>query len=65
MDERRGARLLALVAVALLLFNYPAITLIESLPGPAGLPLTPVYLFVAWALVILLAAWIVERGRER
>ncbi len=55
---RLGERLTALVLLATLLFTPPLVLLFDRpAGGPSWLPL---YLFVAWAVVIALAAWLLE-----
>lgn len=62
--SRRAERLMALVAVALLLFCPPLILVVDRLPSPnAGW--LPLYLFIAWGLVIGLAAWLMEHRGGR
>ena len=56
---RLGERLVALIGVALVLFSPPLI-LIADRPAANGLSWLALYLFVAWALVIALAAWLLE-----
>lgn len=46
-------RLLALFATGLLLFDFPLLALWQG---------SAVLLFVLWALVIALLAWLMERG---
>lgn len=63
MPPRRVERLVALVILAALLFTPPLILLADrSIDG--GLSWLAAYLFVAWAGVIGLAAWLLERGPE-
>lgn len=57
------ARLVALTGLAALLFS-PPLVLIFDRPASAGLSWLPLYLFVAWLLVIGLAAWLMEHRRE-
>ncbi len=54
-------RLLALFGAGLLLFNYPLLKLWLSEARVFGLPLLPVALFAAWALLIGLAARLLDR----
>lgn len=55
-------RLVAVFLVAVLLFNYPIVSLFDR-PAPlAGLPALYVTLFAVWGVVIAAMAWIVERG---
>lgn len=57
-------RLVALFALALLLFNLPLLALWDRPLTVFGLPLLPAALFFIWAGLIGLLAWIVERGDE-
>ena len=57
-DRERSVRLLAVGALALVLFNYPILALFDKPVLVAGVPLLWAYLFVAWALVIALVGWI-------
>ena len=56
----RNQRLLALFAAGWLLLNFPLLTLWDRGVTLAGIPLMPAALFAGWALLIGLAAWIVE-----
>jgi hypothetical protein len=61
----RGQRLTALFLLGCLLFNYPLLYLFNSNIQIFGIPLLYAYIFAAWALLIGLMAWIVERtGRK-
>ncbi len=65
MRERLLAnRLHALFVLALLLFNYPLLALWDHRATLFGLPLFPLALFVLWALLIGLLAWLMERGAD-
>jgi hypothetical protein len=55
-------RLLALFGAGLLLFNFPLLKLWLAEARILGLPLLPVALFGAWALLIGLLAWWLESG---
>jgi len=56
-------RLVAVFLLGLLLFNYPLLALFCRPGQLAGIPLIYAYVFLAWALVIGLLAWAVERPR--
>ena len=58
----RTNRIVALFLLACLLFNYPVLALFNVGATTAGVPVLYVYLFVAWSLVIALAAVIIEGG---
>lgn len=55
MNHRRNARLLTLAGLALLLFSPPLILLFDQ-PAANGLSWLPLYLFLAWGVVIIGAA---------
>lgn len=64
---RRGLlsqRLIALFALALLLFNFPLLALWDRGATVLGLPLFPAALFLIWALLIAALALLMERGRD-
>ncbi|WP_027961454.1 hypothetical protein [Halomonas halodenitrificans] len=54
---RRRERLLALIVLAALLFTPPLVLVSDRALAISWLPL---YLFIAWGLVIGLAAWLME-----
>jgi hypothetical protein len=58
----RAQRLLALFALGWLLLNLPLLTLWDRDVTVFGLPLLPAALFTGWALLIVLAGWVAERG---
>ena len=65
MKRDRGPstqRLLALWAVAMVLFNFPMLIVWDQPITVAGLPLLPVALFTIWAVLIAVLAWISERS---
>jgi hypothetical protein len=55
-------RLVALFVAALALLNFPLLALWDHDARVAGLPLFPTALFLVWALLIAVLAWVVERG---
>jgi hypothetical protein len=57
-ERLKGARMVAVAGLALLLFNYPLLALFDVDVQVFGIPLLWAYLFAAWALVIVLLAWI-------
>jgi hypothetical protein len=64
---RRGLttqRLLALFAAGTLLFNFPLLRLFDQDARLFGLPLLPVALFIAWALLIVALAGLLERSGD-
>ena len=58
----RAYRIVSLFLLACLLFNYPILALFNVGANTAGVPVLYVYLFVAWGLVIALAAIVIEAG---
>ena len=57
-DRLQGARLIALAALALLLFNFPFLAVFDLDALVFGVPVLWAYLLTVWAAVIALAAWI-------
>jgi hypothetical protein len=61
--EGKGQRLTALCVLGCLLFNYPILALFHVQGFVLGIPALYAYIFAAWALLIALMAWMVERRR--
>lgn len=59
-----GERLVAVFLAGLVLFNYPLLSLFDGGKAVFGIPLLYVYVFVVWAGLIALMAWIIERRTE-
>jgi hypothetical protein len=59
----KGPRLVAVFLLGVLLFNYPLLALFNRTVLVFGVPLLYAYIFVAWALLIGLAALVVGRSR--
>lgn len=57
-----GQRLVAVFIAGLLLLNYPLLSLFDRPLSVFGLPLLHVYLFGMWLGLVVVVAWIVERG---
>ena len=57
-----GQRLIGVFLLGVLLFNFPLLSLFDRPVTVFGLPLLHVALFVIWAGLIGLMAWIAERG---
>lgn len=55
-ERRRRERLVALVALTVVAFNYPLVALFSHVHLLFGIPLLYLYLFVAWLAVIALVA---------
>ena len=60
-SSRKRPRLVGLFLLGCLLFNYPMLALFSARATVFGVPLLYAYLFAAWALLIVLAAFIMER----
>jgi len=56
----RGHRIASLFLLGLFLFNYPMLALFNVSHTVLGVPVLYAYLFAAWALVIALAAAVIE-----
>ncbi|MBI4741040.1 MAG: hypothetical protein HY777_05705 [Betaproteobacteria bacterium] len=59
-----GERLVAVFLAGFVLFNYPLLSLFDHRVAVFGIPLLYAYVFVAWAGLIALMAWIIERRAE-
>ena len=57
-------RLAGLFCLALLAFNFPLLALWDPSVTVLGLPLFPLALFVLWALLIGVLAWLMEHTPE-
>jgi hypothetical protein len=57
-------RLLALFFAAGVVFNFPLIALWDQAVVFWGIPLFPLALFVLWAMLIGLLAWVLERAPD-
>lgn len=57
-----GQRMVGVFIAGVLLLNYPLLSLFDRPLTLFGLPLLHVYLFVAWAVLVVAVAVIVERG---
>ena len=57
-DRLKTARLVAVGLLGLALFNFPLLAIFDTDAVVAGVPSLWAYLFVAWAVVIALLAWI-------
>ncbi|MBS9402392.1 hypothetical protein KG088_01995 [Halomonas sp. TRM85114] len=60
---RQKERLVALIVLAVALFSPPLLLLVDN-PSRTGLSWLPLYVFIAWAAVIALAAWLMEQHQE-
>ena len=58
--ESRGHRMIGLCMLGCVLFNFPILALF-NVPGSFfGVPVLYAYMFIAWALLIGLMAWVAE-----
>ncbi|HUP97502.1 MAG TPA: hypothetical protein VM073_06165 [Usitatibacter sp.] len=60
-SSRKGQRLVGVFLLGCLLFNYPMLVLFNVRATFLGVPVLYAYLFAAWALLIALVAFVVER----
>ncbi len=56
-----GQRLVAIVLLGCVLFNYPVLSLFSKPAMWLGIPLLYLYIFAIWALLIGLTAFVIER----
>jgi hypothetical protein len=61
--EAKGQRLIALCMLGCILFNFPILALFNVPESLFGVPVLYAYIFLAWALLIALMAWVVEKRR--
>ena len=61
--EGKGQRLIALCMLGCVLFNFPILALFNVSGSVFGVPVLYAYIFLAWALLIALMAWVIERRR--
>ena len=59
-DSLRSARMVAVAALALLLFGFPFMALFDVDVRVLGVPLLWAYLFVSWGVVVAVVAWVVR-----
>ncbi|MGH8807939.1 MAG: hypothetical protein ACREX0_08685 [Noviherbaspirillum sp.] len=57
----KGQRLVALFLLGNVLFNYPLLALFNRPATVLGVPLLYVYVFGAWAVLIALLAFVIEK----
>ena len=59
--DAKGQRMIGLCMLGCVLFNFPILALF-NVPGTLlGVPVLYAYIFFAWALLIALMAWVVEK----
>ena len=60
--ERTGQRFIALCMLGMVLFNYPILALFNVWGTLFGVPVLYAYIFIAWAALIALMAYVAEAG---
>ncbi|OGB30464.1 MAG: hypothetical protein A3F78_14790 [Burkholderiales bacterium RIFCSPLOWO2_12_FULL_61_40] len=60
-NDVTSQRLVALFCLGWLLLNFPLLGLWDVRATVMGLPLFPVALFLLWAVLIAVLAWLMER----
>lgn len=58
MNELVRRRLAALALLATLMFGYPVLAVVDALARCCLPAVLPVWIFLAWAVVIALARWV-------
>jgi predicted permease len=58
-----GQRLVAIVLLGCVLFNYPVLSLFSKPVSWLGVPLLYLYIFAVWAFLIGLTAFLIERRK--
>lgn len=59
-----GQRLAAIFLLGAALLNYPLLSLFDHGAATSAIPPLFLYVFLVWAGLIALMAWIIERHRE-
>lgn len=60
-SSRRGPRLVGLFLLGCLFFSYPMLAVANARATILGVPVLYAYLFAAWAILIVLVAYVMER----
>jgi hypothetical protein len=60
-SEAKAQRMIALCMLGCVLFNFPILALFNVSGTLFGVPVLYAYLFIAWALLIALMAWVIEK----
>jgi hypothetical protein len=60
-QNAKGQHLVAIFLFGNLLFNYPLLALFNKPDSVFGIPVLYLYIFGAWALLIALSAYVVEK----
>lgn len=64
-EEIRGKRRIAVFLLGLLLLNFPLLRMMDAISPVIGWPVTVLYLFAAWALIVGLLWRLRGRRAER
>jgi hypothetical protein len=59
-DERKEQRFVALCMLGMLLFNFPILALFNVSGTLFGVPVLYAYIFIAWAALIALMAYVAK-----
>ena len=59
--ESKSQRMIALCMLGCVLFNFPILALFNVAGSFFGVPALYAYIFIAWALLIALMAWVAEK----
>ncbi len=60
-EEKKEQRFVALAMLGMLLFNFPILALFNVPATLFGVPVLYAYIFIAWAALIALMAFVAER----
>ena len=60
--EGKSQRFIALCMLGIVLFNYPILALFNVSGALFGVPILYAYLFIAWAALVALMAYVAESG---
>lgn len=61
-SDSKGQRLVALCMLGALLFNFPVLALFNVTGTLFGVPVLYAYIFIAWAVLIGLMAFVADSG---
>lgn len=65
MTKDRAYKLFGLFAAALLLFNFPLLNLFSKARLLGGLPLLYLYIFAAWALLVVMTRAVMQTRKTK
>ena len=61
--ESRAQRMVALCMLGCVLFNFPVLALFNVSESVLGVPVLYAYIFIAWAVLIAMMAFVAESDR--